>query len=115
MDMTSPRQRYAQTSFLLSVVSVPLLVTTIYPGMIVAGVAFILAVLTSDRENRLLPQAKLGFLISSFVIAFGVALTVLTFTRVILPALQSPEMMDQLDQYFLENTGYTLSEFLEQF
>ena len=108
-----PRARLARTAFFLAIISIPLCMTG-YLSLMVAGVAFVIAVITLDEHRRALPQAKRAIYISLFVIGFSLAIIIRAFATVVLPALRSPEMMAELDAYLKETTGTSLTELMEQ-
>jgi len=107
------RERLSRSALFLALISV-FLSQTIVPSLILSGIAVMQAVLSVKGGERLRGRALYAFLISCFSIALTLYLVVSAVYTVIIPAINSPEVRAQLNEYYMTNLGIDFESMINE-
>ena len=95
------REKYSRIALMMAAFSI-LLSQTIIASLIMAGIAFMLAVLSVKGNARPQNKALIAMLLSVAAIAITLFIVVTTITQVLIPALTDPSVGEELRAFYAE-------------
>lgn len=107
------RERLSKSALLLAVISVFLSQTIVF-SLILSGIALMQAILSVKGGERLKGKSLYAFLIACFSIALTLYLVISAIFTVIIPAIHSPEIRAQLNEYYTTNLGVDFESMINE-